>query len=618
MLKKAVLSIALCIFVATMFGGTSAQEGLVLPRLTWQDAPDTPPLRNGGDVQVRLGRETREKAYGPFVQSPFVVGDRTVFNILSSEDQREFQLFHRSQHAYFWFAVDAKVDQETLRLVGERFDRDIWPTTRSIYGENATPGIDGDPRIHLVHLDSLFPGLAGFFSPDDQCARTICDRSNERDVLYLILDQSPLNSEAYLATLAHEFQHMIQFTVDGNEYRWLDEGLSQLAELLNGFAVDPINQTNLETFLSRTNHPLNTWSNDYDLQSAHYGAGFLFAVYLYEQFGAEFIRQLARNPLDGLAAVDDTLQDGDYTSQVDDVALGWWVANLTADLDDSRYRYAFFDNLNQPLMTPLDMSAGIATEFGFVEQYGVRYWQIDTPGTYTINLNADASNYLILDTLPHTGNGAWWSYNANFSATSLTRVVDLTGVQGATFKFWLAGKTGEFPGHLHVLASRDGREWDILRGNSAAMFNRFSTAPGAHYVNTDGQWIADFISLDDYAGEVIQLRFEYVTNSGLTGPGFLIDSVSIPEIGWFDDMETPDRTWLAEGFVHTSGIVDQNWGLAIVNTMTVPQVQILEVVDGLASGQFSVPEGSQSTIVLGSQAPFTLQPANYSFSITQQ
>jgi immune inhibitor A len=616
-MRKSLVVMAVLVLLQGGFPGHAQTDTTTPPRLTWQDAPSTTPIRNTGDQQLQLGTTDFATIYGPFADGPFAAGDRTHFNIVSADDRREFQLFHRSQHAYFWFRADAQPDVAVLQAAGERFDHDIWPTTRAIYGENATPGIDGDTRIHLVHLDSLYPGLAGFFSPDDQCAREMCARSNQRDTLYLMLDHGPLNSDLYLATIAHEFQHMIQFNVDGNEYRWLDEGMSQLAENLNGFAIDSINQTNLETYLQQPNHPLNSWSNDFLAQSANYGAGYLMAVYLYEQFGEDFIRALARNPLDGLAAIDDTLRTGDHATGIDEVVLNWWIANAVGvhGLGDPRYSYTLFENLPAPIVTPLDMSAGIAVEHGIMQQYGVRYWQLDTPGTYTLTLDADAATALVPGIAPHTGTGAWWSYNASFSATSLTRTIDLTDVNAATLKFWLAGETGDFPGHLHVLASVDGEVWEVVRGNGAAVFNQFSNAPGAHYASTNGEWMADFVDLSAYVGEVMQVRFEYITNSGVTGPGFLIDSVSIPAIGWEDEMESPQSGWQSEGFLYTDGTVSQNWGLAVVSAGNSPQVQRLPVIAGTTTATITVPEGG-ALIVLGAMAPFTLTPAPYTLTLT--
>ena len=589
------------------------------PPLLWENAPLTPLLRHAGDVQVRLGWETREKALGPFTQLPFEVGDMTTFNITSPDDVRIFELYYRSENAYFWFIPGSEIDMEALEAAANRFDNEIWVTNRTLFGENATPGIDGDRRIHLVHLQSLFPGLAGFFNPDDQCARTICPRSNERDVLYLMLDYGPLNSDMYLATIAHEFQHMIQFTTDGNEYRWLDEGMSQLAEYVQGFNSDPINQTNLTVYLDSPNHRLNGWSPAYEEQSAYYGAGYLLAVYLYERFGSEFIEALARNPYDGLAGIHNTLVQGGYAAHVDEVIRDWWVANLINDasLDDGRYGYTQFElpaTVATQNFPPIEDSARVS---GQNQQYGATYFHVDEPGLYTLDFQGDIWTPVVPMGMPHSGDAVWWSYNASFSATTLTRIIDLTSVDAATLKFWVMGQTGNFAGHLHVLVSTNGREWRVMQGLNSELFNRYSNAPGPHYTNTDGEWMADFVDLSEYGGQMIQLRFEYVTNNSSTGPGFIIDDVGIPEIGWSDDFETIDEAWVADGFVRTTGIVPQRWSISLVSENNgISTVEHFPLIQGAGQLPIMVPDGG-ATIILGAMAPVSEVPSSYILQLTE-
>jgi immune inhibitor A len=41
-------------------------------------------------------------------------------------------------------------------------------------------------------------------------------------------------------------------------------------------------------------------------------------------------------------------------------------------------------------------------------------------------------------------------------------------------------------------------------------------------------WINEMVDLSQYAGQNLTLRFEYVTDSNVTGEGFLLDDLSIP------------------------------------------------------------------------------------------
>lgn len=584
--------------------------------LTWSDAPITEPMRHDGDAQVRWGLETADKVLGPFFHEPFQVGDRTMFNLGdSSLDEYEFELLYRSEHAYFWFEVGNRVDEEELTATAERFDTEFWDLLRYIFGENATPGIDGDTRIHIVNMEYYIGGLAGFFSPADQCAREICAGSNERDALYIMLDYGPLGSDQYFATLVHEFQHMIQFAVDGNEYRWMNEGLSQLAEHLSGYSDDPINAENMNSYLFNPNHALDRWSYTGGT-SAYYGGGYLVTVYLYDRFGIEFIQQLTSNGHDGLAGIQSTLELTGQDVSVDDVIRDWWLANYLDNpyVGDGNYYYQTLDLPQLPTSVDMNWFDGNVQHLGLLHQYGADYLEVPYAGTYTLDFSGDAETPLVL-TGTHSDDWMWWSYNSTGTATALTQTFDLSEVDDATLKYWVWGETGDFPGYLHVLASTDGVQWEPIEGVNMQSSNRFSEAPGPHHAGRLDGWQADFISLSDYAGDEVQIRFEYVTNNAVTGPGFVIDDISIPELEWSDDVEGESEDWEVDGFLRTQQYVDQNWALVVIHKGDTPTVEIIPVEAGEASTQIEIGDDG-AVILVGAMAPFTQVDAGYQLTLT--
>ena len=587
------------------------------PYLTWSDAPITQPMRHDGDAQVRWGLETADKVLGPFFHEPFQVGDRTTFNLgETSADEYEFELLYRSEHAYFWFEIGNTMDEDELKATAERFDTEFWELIRYIYGENATPGIDGDTRIHIVNMEQYLAGLAGFFSPDDQCARDICDGSNERDVIYLMMDYGPFGSDRYFGTLVHEFQHMIQFNVDGNEYRWMNEGLSQLAEHLSGYSDDPINADNLSAYLSNPNHPLNLWTYNGGGQAAYYGAGYLMNVYLYDRFGIEFIQALTQNEHDGLAGIQNTLEITGQEISLDEVIRDWWIANYVDDpyVDKGDYYYQTLDLPQLPETIFVNWRDGGADHRGLLQQYGADYLEINQAGTYTLDFTGDAETPIVL-TSTHSNDWMWWSYNAPGTATTLTYSVNLSEVDDATLKYWIWGETGDFPGYLHVLGSTDGIHWNPITGVNMQDFNRFSEAPGPHHAGRLDGWQADFISLSEFAGDEVQIRFEYVTNNAVSGPGFVIDDISIPEIGWSDNVEDSDVDSDVEGFLRTQENVNQDWALVVIHKGDKNEVEIIPVEAGVASSEIEVGDDG-AVILVGAMAPFTQVEAGYHLVLT--
>lgn len=74
-------------------------------------------------------------------------------------------------------------------------------------------------------------------------------------MFYINIDNNRPGNDFYDGTLAHEFQHMIHWYNDRNEETWVNEGLAELAALLNGF--DP-GGADL-AFTANPDTQLNTW-----------------------------------------------------------------------------------------------------------------------------------------------------------------------------------------------------------------------------------------------------------------------------------------------------------------------------------------------------------------------
>lgn len=584
--------------------------------LTWDDAPNTTRIRHVADAQVRWGWEGSEKL-GPFVVDPYHIGDSETFILDSARDTLHVELLYVSDYAYFWFEPDANFSPAQLQEIGQRFDQEIWQLMQYIYGENIPNGIDGDPRVHLVHITNLFPFYAGFFSPDDQCSHDICAQSNERDVLYLMTDNVPFGSDSYLATVAHELQHLIQFQADGNEYRWLDEGISQLLEHLNGYRDDSINQENVWTFLEYPNHPLNRWTVQMGATSNYYGAGYLFTLYLYERFELSFIQALMQSPFDGLAAVNHVLQTTGQDVALDELISDWQLTNYidNAYVDDGRYYYSTYDLPSTVYTTALNFRNARATSRGEIEQYGAEYLSIVEAGTYEISFDGQAEAKL-MPIAPYEGNAMWWSYNATASVTSLTRTVDLSDLDSATLQYHLWWDTGDFPAYMHVLASTDeGMTWETLEGKRMVRRSAYDDAPAHHYAGRSGRWVEDLIDLTEFTGQDVQIRFEYITNNAVTSSGFALDNIEIPELGWLDDVEAGNNGWVVDGFLRTGQMVVQNWAVNVVTNEEIPQIFPVTIDAGLGTATVTIPDGG-GVVILGAFAPLTNEVALYDLDMT--
>ena len=106
---------------------------------------------------------------------------------------------------------------------GESFDTS-YERVRAVFGSEESLGLDGDPRLFVIHSDRVGK-VAGYFSQVDQFPAVVETHSNEGQYLFISNSwSSGLASEYYKEVLAHEFQHMVNANVDPDEEGWLNEG----------------------------------------------------------------------------------------------------------------------------------------------------------------------------------------------------------------------------------------------------------------------------------------------------------------------------------------------------------------------------------------------------------
>ena len=129
------------------------------------------------------------------------------------------------------------------------FDTKILQQVRNAFGNEPQVGVNGEPRITIV-LIKLPPSstLAGYFSSVDLYERknnsTSYRISNESKIFYIKYGMADTTT---FGTLAHEFQHMINYyqknkTLDYNaqmirEDTWLNESLSKYSEEVCGYSI---------------------------------------------------------------------------------------------------------------------------------------------------------------------------------------------------------------------------------------------------------------------------------------------------------------------------------------------------------------------------------------------
>lgn len=552
---------------------------------------------------VTLGRYDLGKRQ--FERPPAQLG--AVESFITDNGPIDATLVAVTDHTYFWVENGLRVDETAVQTIAQRLEQDYLLLTR-LFGQEWKPGIDGDPRFSVLHLAGSGDIYElGYFTDLDEYPRTLFAESNEREIIYLNMGQLVLGSDLYYGTLVHELQHLIQWHLDKNEATWLNEGLSQLAELQVGLLT-----AETTPFSEQPGVQLNTWEYEDHVIDAHYAASYLFTVYLWEKLGEAALTELVRHPANGLAAVRKVLQGHRPAQSLEDFMGSWAVANL---LDDpaAGADYAYFSlDLERPYLEtrvrhrPFD-------EVLSANPFGAHYIDLDFSGPTTITFAGDTIAELV-GTSPRSGSQMWLVPPSNDTDARLTGSFDLSNVISATLEFSSWYDLEQDYDFAYISISTDGgQSWSLLypergvAGDFGPAFNgRSADAPSAN-----SGWIQESIPLDAYVGGPVQIRFQVLTDFENALGGFALDDIAIPEIGYFDDVESDSGRWQAQGFVATGWLLPQKWAVRLIQHGPTPQVIPLSL-DAFNRVQQTVELGTDGgTLVVMPVTDFVNGPAEY-------
>jgi len=558
---------------------------------------------------------------------PYQVGDSETFwvtNVDTNEtSQIEAILRFATEHAYFWIQAGTSFDEDDLEALASTFEDEIYPTNREFFGSEWSPGVDGDPHLYIIFARDLGYSLAGYFSSADEYHPLAHEYSNAHETFMLNADNVGLDEEFTYGVLAHEFQHMIHWYQDRNESSWLNEGFSELAAFLNGYDAGGFDYL----YTSDPDLQLNDWPNDSSATSPHYGASFLFVTYFLDRFGEMATKALVGNPANDMVSVDEVLTSQDIidpaTSQpitADDVFLDWAITNYLHDenIADGRFTYYNYPFAPQADATETIRSCGEGLITRDVRQYGVDYVRITCDGDYALHFEGSIQTG-VLPAEPYSGSYAVWSNKGDESDMTLTRTFDFSDQEGPlTLTFWTWYDLEEDYDYLYLESSTDGESWEILQTPSGTDDDPSGNSYGWGYNGLsggNGSWIQEEVDLSQYAGQKIQIRFEYVTDAAVNGEGLLLDDIAIPEVGYFNDFESDSDEWEAAGFVRIQNVLPQTYRLALISLGDQTTVEYLTLAaDNTAEIPISIGgEVDEVVLVVTGTTRFTRQPAAYRF-----
>ncbi|MBS4200613.1 hypothetical protein KHA93_13320 [Bacillus sp. FJAT-49732] len=247
---------------------------------------------------VEKNKEKKLKKMDISSKSLVKVGDSKAFWVTSFETNADYQitakLLYTGTKTNVW-VHNNEITSTDADKIGKEFDQKIYSLVTSNFANESD--VDGDGKINILCFDIQdgFNGYGGFIGGYFH-GRDLFDMPNSNRMEIFYLDTYPSMgfgaskdlSSAY-STLAHEFQHMVNFNQNvfvenGTPMdSWLNEGLSMAAEQMytGKILTDRIDYYNYATAITN-GHSLIYWDNSGDTLS-NYSLSYLFTQYVRTQ-----------------------------------------------------------------------------------------------------------------------------------------------------------------------------------------------------------------------------------------------------------------------------------------------------------------------------------------------
>ncbi len=244
-----------------------------------------------------------------------------------------FVLRAKNDVANVWVASDltsafsdadlADLEAYILRVTPEdsyRPDHGIVENNNDTFG-NPPLGLDGNRTVDVLMHD-IEEGeengccVLGYVTRTDLNPAAPDGHGNRSNILYVDLPDGMASGGVFAiaSTMAHEYQHLIHYEYSRytEELTFVNEGLSEWAEVINGFFTRPINyltntdEHNTRLFAWRRNQSTTVVNRDYQR------AG-LFTTYIADRIGREATGSIvrARCPSDDVSCVEGTYVTGE-------------------------------------------------------------------------------------------------------------------------------------------------------------------------------------------------------------------------------------------------------------------------------------------------------------------
>ncbi|MDL4841747.1 M6 family metallopeptidase [Aquibacillus rhizosphaerae] len=576
------------------------------------------------EAAAKVNFDEEESANNESADSTFTYDGGTKSFLNRDLAFKEFTLRSVGDNVEIWVANDLSfpderpahvVTQEQVDKLRDEFDSNIYPKTTAFFGtpdvldgSNSTlPDMVGLPDDYYEGSDKVIMLVdniidEGYTNPDYpffvagffwQTLENYIDRN------IITIDTNSWETKlenTFFSTTMHELQHLIHADNDGDETTWVNEGMSTFSEYLGGYG----HGTGAINFL--LDHPENSlvnWDEHVGAVTgpetiADYGLVYLFTLYNYEQFGQEFIREVALSELNGIDSYNAAYKANGINEDFQSVYEKFITALLMDEQQNvkgQKGQYGFETINLRELPVEDGKQRGMTVNLEKAEQFekdGVPAWGADYK---VLDFDEKIVDVLFkgIDFLPlswetvadplGTEEQVYWSGDGDEVDHNLIFEADLTGASEATLTFDNFIDIEEQWDFGVVQVSTDGgSSWTSLSNENTrsdvveeGYLKIKENVPGftGHYE----EWQQESFDLSEYAGQDVLISFRYLTDWGTTNAGWYIDNIEIPEIGLSYDGSSVD------GFQSKAALAGEyvNYSVTFVNEDKHGKYQVFHV-----------------------------------------
>lgn len=506
--------------------------------------------------------------------------------------------------------AEDRISTAQLSYLLNQFDTVIYPQDTLVFGEPLSRGNEGQKTWILIHniRDVAYYDpdqtsyVAGYFSASE-------DATNNRNMMHIdTYDWSNRIGSAasrpylYEGVFAHEFEHLIHFDMDPDEETWVDEGLADLAGYMCGYGHQEGHVAYYMVYHPRVS--LTFWNGGLE----NYGASYLFQLYLYEKYGGpDFTTALIKEQANGIEGIEKTLAASGYTDTFDEVYDYWTIANYLDDTEKAGGHYGY-DTLE----------IGTSDTWGYSIEYQMsnKWWgspdkapfsaysnwfKKTEPKPFTAHyfrFNNDKEAQVSIDGEDFAGvpanNGTyeWYSDTEAWAWRSFYHTFEIPA-GGATLNFYTCYEIEDNWDYGYVeVYDRNTDEYTLDAENTVSDVAHLQDNPNTPegrepgdyeaagrwhaFTGSSGVWIPVSMDLSPFAGHSIDIYFTTWQDGASNLQMMYVDDIEIPEIGFFEDVESGEDGWTSTGWYITDGILDNGFSVITVDTKWVPTARYPE------------------------------------------